>query len=105
MNEVLDAIPLLTVGCVIYLACYFLAYFICKKANYAFKKKKDLIGIVTNGICFTFFLAYGQLDNHGYVHITILQGLWFLLFPISLLFILIFGVSFLIKRGNKKPIS
>ena len=105
MDNSLDTITLVAVGCVIYLVCYVLAFFICRKAKYSLNKKKDLIGLMTNAICFIFFLVYGQLDNHNYIHITILQGLWFILFPISLLFILIFTVSFLAKRDKKERAS
>lgn len=89
-------------GVVILLVCYCLAILITFKARFTGEKKSYLRGLITNTICFVFFLIYGLEDNVGPDTFTFLAPLWYLMFPGSLIFMLFFLVLFLTKKNVKK---
>jgi len=69
--------------------------------NYEIKKRSFLRVLLASLICFLFFLGYGLLANNFDFKIEILDGLWFLLFPISSLLIVIFSTCFFLTKPKK----
>lgn len=85
---------------IICIVCYYLAHKICYSTKYKGEKKAYLKVLIANIICFLFFLIYGLLENHFYLGIKFLAPIWFLLFPVSLIFGIIFSYLFFSTKND-----
>jgi len=102
MNDTIQTILLLLGGIAIYVLCYVISSKICsniKKINAVQKKK--LRSLITNGICFIFFITYGLLDNYCGITVVPLEALWFILTPISFLGLIWYTIAFF-TSGQRK---
>ncbi len=91
---------------VIYAVCYLIASLICsfiKKYNKI--QKKNLLLIITNAICFVFFIIYGLADNYLDARIEFLEPLWFLLTPISFIGLIYYSISFFASGSQNGNVS
>jgi hypothetical protein len=96
---ILDILFVLSKAAVIIAICYLITLKISSYFRYESLKRRYFKILVSSIICFIFFLTYGLLDNYYDLKNKSLAELWFLLFPISVLFIVIFSVLFFsIKR-------
>jgi hypothetical protein len=101
MNDILDLLWYVLKCAVVYISCFALAILFCRRVMYSKEKKNYLIFIVTNAICFIFFLAYGLLANHYYIRAKFFAPLWFFLFPLSLVLLLVFLYLFFTTNDKK----
>ena len=97
MSDYLESAIFLAEAVAIYAACYFLARWICTfLTKYNPSQKRLLRLIITNAICFTFFIVSGLLDNYYDVRNATLEALRIILTPLSFFWLICFSIGFFI---------
>lgn len=84
----------------IVIVCYWLALKVCNR--YELKKRRYLKILYTNIFCIVLFLIYGLLDNYCGIKNKSLAELWFVLFPVSIILIIVFSILLLIKKPGSQ---
>ena len=97
MNEILEIIIFYSEVAGLCLIFYLIASLICRNVSYSGTKKKYLKPLLASLICFLFFLTYGLADNYLDIQSRVLAPMWFILFPLSLIFSIIFSILFFRK--------
>jgi len=100
-KDILETVLFFLKAIIVYSACYFIAFNIKFSLKNRGKRNTYLKILIANVICLSFFLIYGLLDNYWDIKVVFLATLWFLLFPLSSLLIIIFGILFFFEKRQK----
>lgn len=92
----------LLVSICIWLICFFCSVRITNKTKFIGEKKLYLRLSIASLMYLLFFLSYGLLDKKLELPSVVLASLWYLLFPASILFTILFFILFLTTKKEIK---
>jgi hypothetical protein len=88
-HDIIATLLFILESAIICLICLFCAVGISYRTKYIGEKRTYLRILIASLVCFFLFFSYGIIENYFGLGFKLLAPLWYLLFPSSLIFIVI----------------